>query len=136
VHCAINSAAQGRKLTRPVGPGPFRNRVADELRPGDCFTDPDAPAVKLVPCDRPHKAQVTHRFQLPPGPWNAAVKKKAGEGCRARWMKMFAKKRPPVPLRQWNLSPYQDDFATSDRLVLCYAVEANGRDLTRSVIPR
>jgi hypothetical protein len=137
VHCAI-ADGDGGKLTRPVGRGPSQNRDSDELRRGDCYNEPKKAlnTVTLIPCDKPHKSQLTHRFELPAGayPGDAEIGDKASDGCNARWDKMFGEKENRFEEFYWH--PSQESWAEGDRLVLCYVSGAKGGDLTRSVIPR
>ncbi|MFF5260551.1 septum formation family protein [Actinomadura viridis] len=139
VYCAI-AAFEGRKLTEPIGSRAVQTRTLDELRPGDCFTEPgrDSVTVTLIPCDRPHDAQLTHRFELPAGPYpgDAATEKKALAGCDARWEKMFGEHPSPVRIEQWYQHPNKESWGLGDRIVLCYVTDAKKRDLTRSVVPR
>ncbi|MFI0354735.1 septum formation family protein [Actinomadura sp. 9N407] len=138
VYCAV-VAVEGESLTRPIGSGPARTRALEELRPGNCFADPkeEAVTVTLAPCDGPHGAQLTHRFELPTGafPGDVAVEKKAAAGCEARWNKMFGKDPSPVRLEHWYLFPSKETWSEGDRLALCYVTDERDRDLTRSVIP-
>jgi hypothetical protein len=139
VHCAI-AAAQGRKLTGPIGSQPRQTRALDELKPGDCFDEPgeQETTVKLIPCDRPHDAQITHVFEMrdPSYPGDTATEKIATDGCDARWKRMFGKNPAPVRLEQWYMPPNKESWDLGDRTIMCYATDAKKRPLTRSVVPR
>jgi hypothetical protein len=137
VACAIAAEGSG-KLTAPIGPAPSQHRVPDELEVGDCFTEPrrDKATVTLAACNFPHDAQLTHRFELPDGPFEEkSLKRKAEDGCEAVQNKMFAKRRSPVPIDNWYLHPSAETWGNGDRLVLCYVVGKGRSDLNRSVIP-
>ncbi|MFD0855057.1 hypothetical protein ACFQ07_22640, partial [Actinomadura adrarensis] len=122
----------------PVPPAPSQHRLPDELKVGECFSEPrkDRHTVTLAACNLPHDAQLTHRFELPDGAYQEkSVKQQVEDGCGLRQDKMFAEQRSPVPLDRWYLHPSAETWGTGDRLVLCYVVGKGGRDLGRSVIP-
>nr|BFE34840.1 hypothetical protein GCM10010200_070910 [Actinomadura rugatobispora] len=139
VHCAI-AAVQGQKLTGPLGSHVRQTRALDELKPGDCFDEPGEreTTVKLIPCDRPHDAQITHLFEMRETsyPGDAAVEKIATDGCDSRWERMFGKNPSPVRLEQWYMPPNKESWDLGDRTIMCYATDAKKRPLTRSVVPR
>jgi hypothetical protein len=139
VFCAIGSFEEGDELTTPIGPGPSPLRHPDELKAGDCFTrlKDGTHLTRIARCDRPHGAQVTHRFELPPGPYpgDSAILKQAEAGCDIRWRAMFAKKRPPVRVEREPLFPHGGSWVQGDRVILCTLTGPGGRDLNRSVVP-
>jgi hypothetical protein len=113
--------------------------IGGMMRPGDCFDVPKRGAltVHVGECDKPHGAQLTHRFELPAGPYpgDSAAEKRALDGCSTRWNRMFSKNPSPIKIEEWYLPPGRESWQAGDRSVLCYVTDRTGRDLTRSVVP-
>jgi Domain of unknown function (DUF4328) len=96
-----------------------------ELRRGDCVkglgTANEIRAVQVVPCERPHEAEVLPGFRMGGGayPGVAAVTSAAERRCSARLVAATPPRRNgPVPL---YLGPTRESWALGDRMVTCIA---------------
>lgn len=112
-------------------------RLWSELAIGACFDTRRAipRTVRVLPCGKPHRAQLTHRATLPTGPWagRAVTGRRALRACQALWRESFARRPAPIPFKYEYLHPTQQEWSRNDRTVHCYVTGTNGHPLHRSL---
>lgn len=139
VRCAV-AGPLSQPLWGRLADRPYEVRLWNELQPGDCFDVPGVPAdgVRLPGCARPHDAQLTHRFSLTGSryPGGKVVERRAGAGCRKRWLPMIRGNPRLVRLSPWASWPTRATWTRSgDRRVLCAFTGKDGARLDQTVVP-
>ncbi|MFD1372179.1 DUF4190 domain-containing protein [Actinoplanes sichuanensis] len=108
----------------------MRNRAAGieavettELKPGDCISSLDESSavydMPVVPCDKPHKAEVYHVFRFPAGayPGEKAVEEESDERCGTAYEPYDTPENEDLEI--YYLYPENAAGWNDDRSVLC-----------------
>jgi len=95
------------------------------LVPGDGVNDPDEDAIALrgLPCEEPHDAEVFARFRLSGDGWPGRdnIKRRASAGCRSRLREFYASEYDALIGGVTYFSPDRVDWAIDDHDVICFA---------------
>jgi Septum formation len=113
----------------------YRPPAVFGLRPGQCVnTGSDALKPTVVPCARPHDAEVFAVFTLPAAPWpgTSAVRMDADNGCASRFGSYVDPQLATASLAQEFVYPNRDAWQADQRTVVCEVSAGDGR-LTGSV---
>jgi hypothetical protein len=100
-----------------------------KLRPGDCLNSgANGLAFTLLPCGKPHDAEVFATFTLTGSSWpgSAAVKQDAGLGCASRLSGYLNPQLANVGLAQEYVYPNQSAWQAGERTVVCEVSSSTG----------
>jgi len=121
----VTSSLASRPLPLTVD-GP-RDAYATQLVTGHCLAqlpdDGDVGRVEVVPCDRPHAAQVVSEFRFEPGavwPGQSGANARVAAGCE------LSRAETDAGLSRVTWAPTVDSWQDGDRTGLCVAVLADG----------
>jgi hypothetical protein len=111
--------------------------AAASYKAGDCFSnfDANAEANRTVPCTDAHSAQLVATTSYAMGdsyPGKDALEQRAADLCRQT---KLALPSDTSSLKQRNVFPTQDGWATGDRRVDCFVESTAGNSLRTSLLP-
>lgn len=101
--------------------------LVDELSlvPGDCVDDPEEDAIALrgLPCEDAHDAEVFARFRLKGDGWPGSgnIRRRATAGCRNRLRELHSREYDALVGGVTYFSPDRVDWAIDDHDVICFA---------------
>lgn len=110
---------------------------AANYKAGDCFVsfDASAEANRTVPCTEAHSAQLVATSSYATGdsyPGKDALEQRAADLCRQTKLTL---PQDTSSLKQRNVIPTQDGWATGDRRVDCFVESSAGNSLKASLLP-